>query len=271
MNVSDFGLQSTAGIDADSLKTWSDAQLLKSWMNKISGTASFQGSSKAVPGCIIEFKGVGERFNGDAFISGVEHDISDGDWVTTVKIGLSSEWYSEKPDIVAPSTSGLLPGINGLMIGKVKQLDSDPDNEFRILVTIPMMQDDSNGVWARLSNFYATSAAGLFFIPEVDDEVIIGFLNNDPRFPIVLGALYSSKNKPGKDVDGNDYALSADNYTKAILTKGLNKIEFNDEDKIITVTTPGKNKIVFDDKEKSVTVQDENENKVLFNKRRNLN
>ena len=87
LSVSDFGLQSTAGIDSDSLKTWSDAQLLKSWMNKISGTASFQGSSKAIPGCIIEFKGVGDRFNGSAFISGVEHEITDGNWVTTVKIG----------------------------------------------------------------------------------------------------------------------------------------------------------------------------------------
>ena len=266
LSVSDYGLQSTGGIDSDSLKVWSDAQLLKSWMNKITGTASFQGSAKAIPGCIIEFKGVGDRFNGSAFISGVEHNITDGDWVTKVKMGLSDEWYSETPDIIAPITSGLVPGINGLMIGKVKQLDSDPDNEFRILVTIPMMQDDSNGVWARLSNFYATDSAGIFFVPEVGDEVIIGFLNNDPRFPIVLGSLYSSKLKPGKDAEGNDYELTADNYTKAILTKAQNRIEFNDEDKVITITTPGKNQVLFNDKEKSVTLQDENENKVLLTK-----
>lgn len=264
LSVTDYGLQSTGAIDSDSLKTWSDAQLLKSWMNKITGTASFQGSEKAVPGCIIEFKGVGNRFNGDAYISGVEHNFSNGDWVTQVDIGLKDDWYSEKPKIQSVDTSGLLPGVNGLMIGKVKQLDEDPDNEFRILITIPMMQDDSNGIWARLSNFYATSGAGTFFIPEIDDEVIVGFLNNDPRFPIILGSLYSSKLKPGKDVDGNDYALTSDNYTKAFLTKAQNKIEFNDEDKIITVTTPGKNKIVFDDKDKSITVQDQSENKVYM-------
>lgn len=266
LGVSSFGLQSAGAVDKDSLKAWSNAQFQKSWMNRITGTASFQGSSKAVPGCVIEFKGVGERFNGSAFISGVEHEIADGDWVTTVKIGLSDEWYAETPNIEAPLSAGLIPGVKGLSIGKVKQLDKDPDDEFRILVTLPLMQDDSNGVWARLSNFYATNAAGTFFIPEIDDEVVVGFLENDPRFPIVLGSLYSSKNKPGKDVDGNDYALTKDNYTKAFLTKALNKVEFNDKDKIITVTTPGKNKVVLDDKDKSVTLEDQNSNSIMLNK-----
>ncbi|MHA7102254.1 type VI secretion system tip protein VgrG [Roseivirga pacifica] len=265
LGVSNFGLQSAGAVDSDSLKAWSDAQFLKSWMNKITGTASFQGSAKAVPGCIVEFQGVGERFNGNAFISGVEHEVANGNWVTTVKIGLTDEWYTEKQNIDAPSASGQLPGVDGLTIGKVKQLDSDPDNEFRILITLPLMQDDSNGVWARLSNFYATNTAGTFFIPEVDDEVVVGFLNGDPRFPIILGSLYSSKIKPGKDVDGNDYALTADNYTKAFLTKALNKIEFNDQDKIITVTTPGENKMVWDDKDKSITAQDQNGNSIVMN------
>ena len=264
-SVSDFGLQSAGAVASDALKSWADAQLLKSWMNKITGTASFQGSSKALPNSIIEFQGVGERFNGDAYISGVEHLVGQGDWVTNVRIGLPATWYADRPDIEAPNASGLLPGVQGLTIGKVKQLDEDPDSEFRILVSLPLMQDDDNGVWARLSNFYATSGAGTFFIPEKDDEVIVGFLNGDPRFPIILGSLYSSKNKPGKDVDGNDYSLTADNYTKAFLTKAQNKIEFNDEDKIITVTTPSENKVVLDDKDKSVTVQDQNENKITLN------
>ena len=258
LSISDYGLQSTGGIDSDSLKVWSDAQLLKSWMNKITGTASFQGSAKAIPGCIIEFKGVGDRFNGSAFISGVEHNITDGDWVTKVKMGLSDEWYSETPDIVAPITSGLVPGINGLMIGKVKQLDSDPDNEFRILVTIPMMQDDSNGVWARLSNFYATDSAGIFFVPEVGDEVILGFMNDDPRFPIILGSVYSSKLAPAETPD-------EENTIKSILTKSKLLLKFDDEKKRITVATPAGNTMMFNDDESNITITDQNDNKIEMN------
>lgn len=263
--VSDYEFQTTADVDADSLKAWSDAQLLKSWMNRITGHAVFQGSEKAKPGVIIEFDGVGDRFNGDAYISGVEHSIDNGNWRTRVTIGMEPDWHIKKADVVAPITSGLVPGINGLMIGKVKQLQEDPDNEFRILIKFPTMQDDANGVWARLSTFYATNGAGTFFVPEVDDEVIVGFLNNDQRFPIVLGSLYSSKLPPGKDVDGTDYAMTKDNFTKAFLTKGQNKIEFNDDKKIITVTTPGKNKVVLDDDDKSITVLDQHNNKIYTN------
>ena len=265
LGITDFNFQSGADVDSDSLKSWSDAQLLKSWMNRITGHAVFQGSEKAKPGVIIEFAGVGDRFNGDAFISGVEHQVDNGNWRTRVSIGMNTDWHISKPDVVAPMTSGLLPGINGLMIGKVKQLEEDPDNEFRILVKIPMMQDDANGIWARLSTFYATNGAGTFFVPEVDDEVVVGFLNNDPRFPIILGSLYSSQLPPGKDVDGTDYTMTADNFTKAFLTKGQNKIEFNDDKKIITITTPGKNKVVFDDDDQSITVLDQHENKIYTN------
>jgi Rhs element Vgr protein len=265
LGVSDFEFQSAADVDADSLKAWSDAQLLKSWMNRITGHAVFQGSEKAKPGVIIEFAGVGDRFNGDAYISGVEHTVENGDWRTRVTVGMEPDWHITKPDVVAPIASGLVPGINGLMIGKVKQLEEDPDNEFRILVKIPTMQDDANGIWARLSTFYATNGAGTFFIPEVDDEVVVGFLNNDPRFPIIIGSLYSSQLPPGKDVDGTDYAMTADNFTKAFLTKGQNKIEFNDDKKIITVTTPGNNKVVLDDDDESITVLDQHENKIYSN------
>ena len=153
---------------------------------------------------------------------------------------------------------GLVGGYNGLMIGKVKQLDQDPDNQYRIMVTLPLMQDDSTGIWARLSTFYATNTAGNFFIPEIGDEVVIGFLNGDPRYPIVLGAMYSSSNTA-------PYDLTADNYTKAFVTKALNKIEFDDEKKVITVTTPGGNEAIMDDDQKSVTIQDQNSNSVVLN------
>ena len=70
--------------------------------------------------------------------------------------------------------------------------------------------------------------------------MILGYFNNDPSHPVILGSLYSSNKKP-------PYELTADNYKKAIITKGQLKIEFDDEKKILTIVTPANNQIVIDD------------------------
>ncbi len=85
--------------------------------------------------------------------------------------------------------------------------------------------------------------------------MILGYFNNDPSHPVILGSLYSSKRKP-------PYALAAENNTKAIVTRSKMKMEFEEKDKVITISTPGNNKIVISDKDKSILIQDQNSNKV---------
>ncbi|MGV8096042.1 MAG: phage baseplate assembly protein V [Mangrovibacterium sp.] len=149
--------------------------------------------------------------------------------------------------------------IEGLQMGKVVSLDGDPAGENRILVKIPVMNSESNTIWARLANFYGTSGqSGSFFIPEVDDEVILGFLNNDPRDPVILGSLYSSKNKP-------PYNLTAGNETKAIVSKNKLVIEMNEAKKEITIRTPGNNQIVVSDDQKTIRLSDQNGNAIEMN------
>ena len=255
LNLEAFRLQTAAPLESAALKGWATAQQIKSGLSRIRGRMKFQGSAKAVPGCLIELDGVGEHFNGNVFVSSVNHDIANGNWMTEVEFGMSSNWFAEQRDLVAPSASGLLPGVEGLQIGVVKQLDQDPSGEYKIQVTIPLMQATTEGVWARLASFYASNAFGGFFIPEIGDEVVLGYFNNDPSYPVVLGSLYSSKLKA-------PYDLTAENYTKALVTKSLLKVEFDDEKKIITITTPGNNKIVLSDEDKSILLQDQNNNKV---------
>jgi len=89
----------------------------------------------------------------------------------------------------------------------------------------------------------------------VDDEVIVGYLNDDPCHPVVLGAVYSGSHKP-------PYAIEAANNTKAIVTRAKHVIEFDEENKIITVTTPGHNKVVLDDTAKSILIQDQHNNSI---------
>jgi uncharacterized protein involved in type VI secretion and phage assembly len=204
---------------------------------------------------LIELEGVGNRFKGKVFVSAVSHVISKGNWMTEVEFGMSPDWFAERRDLEAPPAAGLLPGVGGLQIGVVKKLDEDPEGQHKIQVTVPVLQAETDGVWARLANFYASDGIGGFFVPEIGDEVVLGFFNNDPSHPVILGSLYSSKRKP-------PYDITPDNFTKAIVTRSELKLAFDDEKKIVTVITPGNNKIVLNDDDKSITLQDQNNNKV---------
>lgn len=243
--------------DSSQLQTWADSQVLKAGLSRIRGEIKFQGSSLAVPGCLITLAGLGKRFNGDAFIGAVEHEIMDGEWLTTAGMGIDPEMATQNTDVVAPPASGLLPGIEGLHIGVVRKLDADPAKEYRIQVEVPLINSDKNLVWARLSNFWSSKSFGAYFIPNVGDEVVLGFLNNDPTYPIILGSLYSSANTAPLEID-------AKNPKQFLQSKSGLKFEMDDENKIVTVTTPGANKVVLSDKDKSVTMADQNGNKIVL-------
>jgi Rhs element Vgr protein len=258
LGIEKLTLRSAAQVDTNSLKSWADAKLMKSRLSMMTGHASFTGSGLVMPNTTVELNGVGDRFSGIAFVSSVRHSIQDGNWTTEVGFGLEDEWFAANPNVNPMPAGGLTPDFGGLMIAKVKQLDQDPMNAFRILVTLPVMQDDTSGIWARLSAYYATNGSGNFFIPEVGDEVILGFLNSDPNYPVILGSLYSSKNQA-------PYSPTAENPIKAIVTKSQCKIEFDDEKKIITILTPGSNKIIFSDEDEGITMTDQNNNSITTN------
>jgi Rhs element Vgr protein len=255
VDLKSFRLQTPGAIEKSALKDWADAQQLKAGLARIRGRIKFQGSARAKTGTLISLDGVGDRFNGNIFVSSVNHQLTAGNWITEVDFGMSPDWFAEQRDLVAPPASGFLPGIEGLQIGVVMKLDEDPDGQSRVQVSVPILQAQTEGVWARLANFYASNGFGAFFIPEIGDEVILGYLNNDPSNPVVLGSLYSSKQVP-------PYELTADNYTKAIVTKSQLRIEFDDEKKVTTIITPGDNKLVFSDEDQSILMQDQNGNKV---------
>ncbi len=255
LDLKSFRLQSPVMMEKTALKDWATGQQVKAGLARIRGRMKFQGSAKAKIGGLIELEGVGNRFNGNVFVSSVSHEIANGNWVTDVELGMSPNWFAEQRDLVAPPAAGLLPGVEGLQIGVVKKLDQDPDGQHKVQVSVPILQAETEGVWARLASFYASNKFGAFFIPEIGDEVVLGYLNNDPSNPVILGSLYSSKLAP-------PYELSADNFTKAIVTKSELKLEFDDEKKIITIITPGGNKIVISDEDKSILLQDQNDNKV---------
>lgn len=182
-------LQTGGDLDAEELTGWSSAELQRRQLAKIRGKVRFQGSALATVGCLVTLAGLGSRFNGDAFVSGVHHSVRDGVWLTTVEVGRTPAWFAATaPRIAAPGASGLLPPIGGLQSGKVTQIDKDPEDRNRVLVSLPILAPDGGTLWAWVGGFLDEASAHW---PKVGDEVLLAFLNDDPRFPVVVGRLHT--------------------------------------------------------------------------------
>lgn len=248
-------LQTDAPTEEKALKQWADGQALKAGLARYQGSISFYGSAKVKPGCLIELKGLGKRFNGNLFVGSVTHTIEDNEWMTEAGAGVPAMNITDEPDVVSPTASGFLPGLQGLHTAVVKKLDGDPQQEYRIQVELPWLDGKSKLLWARLTSLYATNGMSTFFLPEPGDEVLVGFMNQDPTHPIVLGSLYGAKHKP-------PFEFEAKNNTKAIVTREQLRIEFDEEKKVITVATPGKNTLEISDDGKSITLTDQHKNEI---------
>lgn len=254
-------------VTKDVIQAWADAVYQRGHLSRLRGTIKFYGSAKAEVGKTIELFGLGANFVGDGYVSKVIHIIERGQWMTEVTLGLDPQSYMEaNPSANSLPAGGILPGIFGLHSGVVKAIKADPDGEFRVQINIPIIDGmEGDGVWARMAHYYATEDCGFVFYPEVGDEVIVGFFNNDPSFPVILGSMYSSKRK----ITTEEAHEPADpNQFKAIsLQKGKMRLEFDDKDCIIKIITPEKNTVTIDDKEKMITIEDKsNSNKIILSK-----
>jgi len=250
-------LQTDAPTDNAVLKAWADSLALKAGLARYRGKFRFYGAAEAVPGCIIELKGLGKRFNGKAFIGSVTHIIEKNEWITEAGIGIDPASITDEPDVTAPLASGLLPGTKGLHAAVVRKLDGDPLNQCRIQVELSWLEGNSKLLWARLSTLYATDKSGIFWLPEPGDEVLVGFVNNDPARPIVFGSMYGNKHKPPCEYE-------AENNRKAFVTREQMKIEFDEEKKILTLSTPAGNTVELSDDEKHIKLVDGHKNEITL-------
>ena len=250
-------LISPVPLETAELQVWADGTLAKSRAAMLRGRLSVPGTTGLKLLDVIEFDGCGERFKGKALVTGLGHRVNETGWVTDVQFGVSPQPYSATEAIIDAPAAGLIPGLLGLQIGLITDSGDDPEKEFRVKVTLPGVTTGDASVWARLCAPDAGNQRGYFFRPEVGDEVVVGFLNNDPRHPVVLGSLYGSKNAPpddlNKDLDKNKL--------KGIVTRKGTTISFLDDDKsAVFIQTPGKNKILLDDDAKAIKLTDQNGN-----------
>lgn len=250
-------LREGSGITDAGLQDWANAKSLFNQLSKIRGKVKFQGVHDVKPNTTIELAGVGDRFNGKVYVSAVRHQIADGNWTCDAQFGINPKWFSETVDINPQPASGLLAAVNGLQIAKVTQLQDDPNGEDRVLVRMPLVNNQEQGVWARVATLDAGDNRGSFFRPEIDDEVIVGFLNGNPNDPIILGMMNSSA-KPAP------ITASDDNHEKGFVTRSGIKFIFDDDKKSVTLETPNGKVIRVDEEEGIIQMEDDNSNRITL-------
>ena len=248
------------------LQTWADARLRNSRLALLRGSAEVDGDASLHPLHTVEIKGVGTRFNGRVLVSGVTHTVNLDGWRTRLTLGLSPAWFARTPEITEVPASGLLPPATGLQIATVASLAEDPLGELRVQVKLPCINQGQSLLWARPITPDAGAGRGIVFRPEVGDEVVIGFLNEDPRQPLIIGSLFGSKNKPPQPVAKPERT----NPRRAIVSRSGCRIVFDDEAPLLRLeTTAGgaangeyKNRITIDEKSKTIVIEDQHHNKI---------
>lgn len=146
------------------------------------------------------------------------------------------------------SQVGRLPSV---VIGIVTN-NQDPDGLGRVKVKFPWLSDADESAWARVAVLMAGKERGTYFLPEVEDEVLVAFEHGDLRFPYVIGSLWNGKDTPpAKNDDGK-------NNVRLIKSRSGHVIRLNDEDgneKIEIVDKSGRNSLTFDTANNTLTLK----------------
>ena len=156
-------------------------------------------------------------------------------------------------------------GLGGRWYGVFPALVSDikdPDGQGRVKVTLPWSPDTAGGryeAWARLATMMGGNNRGSWFVPDVNDEVLVVFEAGDPRRPYVIGGLWNGSDAPPDSMDG-----AGQNNRKVLRSRNGVKVTLDDtsgQEEMI-LETPGGQKVTLKDGPGTVEVVDSNGNSV---------
>lgn len=111
----------------------------------------------------------------------------------------------------------------GLAFGVVTS-NVDPERLGRVRVRLELHSTDQESFWARVATVMAGPEQGTYFLPEIDAEVLVGFIGEDPSHPVVLGGVWNAKQPPPDD------NAHKSNDRRIIRTRAGHELRFDDGD-----------------------------------------
>jgi len=147
--------------------------------------------------------------------------------------------------------AGLNDRFYGVVVGIVTN-NQDPDDLYRVKVRFPWLNQDHESNWARVATAMTGNSRGAYFLPEVDDEVLVAFEHGLIDQPYVIGSLWNGKDQPPESNQNGE------NNHRAFKSRSGHIIRFNDQDgqeTIEIIDKTKKNKIVIDSAQNTVTIE----------------
>jgi len=178
----------------DVLQQKANSMLQQLQLRRVQGEFTVKGTLEYQPGQTLKVSGYGEYFDGTGIITAVLHSITPSRWTTTLVLG-------ERGLIpVAPvQQSGFLPGV------VVREPGEGHQRFDRIRVRLNTLGDRQNEVWARFAMPYASKEGSFLCYPEFDDEVVVGFFDNDPDYPVIVGSMHNPKTMSAAQMSQGNY------------------------------------------------------------------
>ena len=193
------------------------------------------GDSLIQPGTSVMVKGVPKRFETSWFVTNARHVFDDEEGGYSTRFIVSGRHDRSLLGLVSAGSSGGgagtagQPAIAGLVCGVVTNI-SDPDDKCRVKVTLPWLSPSFESDWARVVQFCAGPKSGSIFLPDVGDEVLVGFEMNDSRRPYVIGGLLNDNT----EFDLGDNPVKVMGMSGQVVKRGFvsasgNQLLFDDE------------------------------------------
>lgn len=141
--------------------------------------------------------------------------------------------------------------VYGVVVGIVTN-NRDPENMHRVKVRFPWLSTDVESNWARVAAPMTGRDRGAYFLPEVDDEVLVAFEHGQVDHPFVVGSLWNGKDEaPETNADG-------ENNHRTIKSRSGHMLRFDDtvgSERIEVIDKTGRNKIVIDSANNTITIE----------------
>ncbi|MEH2278813.1 MAG: VgrG-related protein [Nostoc sp.] len=158
--------------------------------------AQVEGNPDIRPGQVINLENMGDRYSGKYYVTDTRHFLEERVYKTDFSVrGLRSGNL-----FTTLSTDKHLRPGQTLLIGIVDD-NRDPENLGRVTVKFPTLTQEHKSNWARVVAVGAGRNRGFDCLPEINDEVLVGFEHGDIHRPFVIGGLWNGKDAPPEDVD----------------------------------------------------------------------
>lgn len=156
-------------------------------------------------------------------------------------------------------------GLGGRFYGVYPALVTDindPEGLGRVKIRLPWTPDPQGRdyeAWGRIAMLMAGNNRGSWFIPDVDDEVLVSFEAGDTRSPFILGMLWNGRDQPTETMD-----RAGNNHIKSLRSRNGVKVTLNDQDgqEQLVLETPGGQKVTLKDGPSAIEIEDSNGNSV---------